>query len=142
MKELKSTQYHLITTESTAKVIPLYTPVCTAASYSSKLCINLLEKSTIIPIKNIKRLESDSNYTVIHTNDGKKVVVSKTMKIFMNLLPKEHFIKCHKSHIVNVDCITSITKTSLLLDSNVEIPISRLKHKELIERIKDNYISI
>ncbi|MFT4534873.1 MAG: two-component system LytT family response regulator [Saprospiraceae bacterium] len=108
----------------------------------TKLCIKLKEGIEIISIFDIIRLESDSNYTNICTLDGRKLLVSRTMKLIEEELPNSLFIRCHKSHVVNVENIKMIKKTSLILDTGKEIPISRQKYKEVLSKIELHFISI
>ena len=108
----------------------------------TKLCINLKEGMEIVSITDIIRLESDSNYTTVCTVDGRKILVSRTMKLIEEELPNSLFIRCHKSHVVNVENIKTIRKTSLILDTGKEIPISRQKYKEVMTKIELHFISI
>ena len=133
-------------TEYSAKVIPIDHSLRASTDIprdymQSKLCISLTEGCMILPIQKIKRLEADSNYTIIHTTDEKRIVVSRTMKVLIKTLPESMFIQCHKSHVVNIDHITFITKTSILLEGDEEVPISRKKSKVVIENLKSIFLS-
>ncbi len=107
----------------------------------TKLCLNTSEGSIIIPFSNILRLESASNYTCLYTLDSKKYVFSKTIKKLIHLLPSGLFIRCHRSHFVNIDQIVSFKKGSLFLQSDIEIPIARQKYQEVVRSIKSFCVS-
>ena len=79
-----------------------------------------------------------SPYIDIHTM-SEKVTVRKNISDIEKMLPKEYFIRCHRSYIVNVKHIKSIKKDNVLLKNGVEIPISRGKYKE-VNDIFINYI--
>ena len=77
-----------------------------------------------------------SPYIDIHTM-SEKVTVRKNISDIEKMLPKEYFIRCHRSYIVNVKHIKSIKKDNVLLENGVEIPISRGKYKE----VNDTFIN-
>ncbi len=64
---------------------------------------------TIIDVKNIVHLEADSNYTIFVTNDGKKIVVAKTLKEFEDVLDEAVFVRIHKSHILHLEYLKSFS---------------------------------
>ena len=77
-----------------------------------------------------------SPYIDIHTRT-EKVTLRKNISDIEKMLPKEYFIRCHRSYIVNVKHIKSIKKDNVLLENGVEIPISRGKYKE----VNDTFIN-
>ncbi len=79
-----------------------------------------------------------SPYIDIHTRT-EKVTLRKNISDIEKMLPKEYFIRCHRSYIVNVKHIKSIKKDNVLLENGVKIPISRGKYKE-VNDIFINYI--
>lgn len=77
-----------------------------------------------------------SPYIDIHTS-YEKVTLRKKISEMENELPSEYFIRCHRSYIVNIKHIKSITKNDILLENGETIPISRGKYKE----INDSFIN-
>ena len=57
-----------------------------------------------------------------------------------NNLPSKYFVKCHRSYIVNVKHINSITKNKVFLSNGMKIPISRSKYKEVSDAFI-NYVN-
>jgi len=45
---------------------------------------------------------SSSNYTEVFTTDGRKRVISRTLKDFEDMLLPFHFFRPHHSHLVNL----------------------------------------
>lgn len=80
-----------------------------------------------------------SPYIDIHTN-LEKITVRKRISEMEERLPSKYFIRCHRSYIVNVSHINSITKNNVILENGVKIPISRGKYKEINNAFID-YIS-
>ena len=62
-------------------------------------------------VNEIISLQADSNYTIIHKQNMQKMVVTKTMKDFEDILDADQFVRIHKSHIVNIKCITEYSTT-------------------------------
>ena len=75
-----------------------------------RLALNTLEKIHITDIDNIVRCESNVNYTMFHFNEGKKLLVTKTLKEFDEMLRDYGFIRVHQSHLVNVQYIKEFVK--------------------------------
>lgn len=57
-----------------------------------------------------------------------------------NNLSNKYFVRCHRSYIVNVKHIKSITKDKVLLSNGTKIPISKGKYKEINDAFI-NYIN-
>lgn len=84
---------------------------------------------------NIIRCESSNNYTTFFLDNSEKLIVSKPIYEYEELLKDYGFIRCHQSHLVNKRIIKSWVKEDggyLLLDGNIQIPISKQK-KEYIK---------
>jgi two-component system, LytTR family, response regulator len=71
-----------------------------------KIAIPQIGGINFLDINEIVSLQADSNYTIIHKQDMQKIVVSKTLKDFEELLDQNQFVRIHKSHIVNLKCVT------------------------------------
>ncbi len=93
----------------------------------------------IIKLEDIIYCESDSNYTIFYLSNDKKHTASKTLREFETILPENHFIRIHKSYLINKSHIVSIAKNtdySLIMSNNTLIPVSRQKH-DFIKNIKE-----
>lgn len=52
-------------------------------------------------------------------------------------LQDEFSIRVHKSFIVNLRYVTQVNATSLTLDDNTEIPVSKYRYKEIMEKFME-----
>lgn len=52
------------------------------------------------------------DYTTIETVEGKVILMSRTMGEWEERLPQEHFVRIHRSHIVNINLIDKILRYS------------------------------
>jgi two-component system LytT family response regulator len=93
----------------------------------------------VLVIENIIRLEAEGCYTKVVVKDGKNKIVSRTLKDFEDILPKDFFFRTHKSHFINLKCITDYSNISgnfvTMIDGS-KIEISRRKAPEFIRKIK------
>ena len=93
-------------------------------------------------IDSIIRCQSDGNYTMIFFNDKKKIISSKTLKHFDELLGEYGFERIHNSHLVNINYITKYLNKDggfLMLSDGYEVPISQRKKTyvmSILEKIK------
>jgi two-component system LytT family response regulator len=65
----------------------------------------------IIKVKNILRCEGERNYTRVFYKDGSSVLISRTLLEFDQLLVPHGFFRIHRSHLVNLSCISRYVKT-------------------------------
>lgn len=87
-----------------------------------------LQKRKII-LNHIKWIEAVGDYVKLVTQDGNLLVLS-TMKAFLDRLPRNKFIRIHKSFIVNIGRIETFSGTSVEIEKR-QIPLSRKKRDEL-----------
>lgn len=103
-----------------------------------KIILSTSEKIHIIETDQIIRCESDNYYTNFFLSDGKKILVSKTLKENEQLLSDHNFIRPHKSHLVNVKYIKGFLKYDggyIEMTDGSRIPVSRRKREKIIEVI-------
>ncbi len=70
-----------------------------------KIALPHLGGTSFIEVDDIISLQADSNYTVLHLNNMQKIVISKTLKDFEELLDSDQFCRIHKSYIVNLQYV-------------------------------------
>lgn len=101
--------------------------------------VNSDGSTEFLTVKNIVRLQGESNYTRIFLKGDKTIVVSKTLVEFEELLSDLGFFRVHKTHLVNLAFVKTIVKSSdshLILHDDTVIPVSRRRKAALFERIK------
>jgi two-component system LytT family response regulator len=105
----------------------------------SRLALHTQEKIHVVNITDIIRCESNVNYTEFHFKDGKKLMVTKTLKEFEDLLSDHGFYRVHQSHLINTECILEFIKTdggSLRLTNEHIVPVSTRKKAQVLEMIE------
>jgi len=85
----------------------------------------------------IVRCEADRNYTLFHLNDGRRLISSKTLKEYEDLLSGHGFIRVHKSHLINTDYVENYAGREFLrLRNGLEIEVSRRRRALVAEALK------
>ncbi len=101
------------------------------------LSIPLTEGIKFIRIDKIVRLEGTAGYTRIVCENGKDFISSYSLGKFQEMLPEDHFIKTHRSHIVNLDYVeTYLHKGFLELTNGDQIPLTRPNRKEFWNKME------
>lgn len=88
---------------------------------------------TNISWEDILYMEGMQNYVKLHFED-KTLTIHQTMISLEQMLPKTTFYRVHKSYIVNITHIDSISGNRLFIKGK-EIPVSIAKRKELYDNI-------
>lgn len=79
-------------------------------------------------LKDIVRIDGERNYSFIYKTDGKKILASRTLGNFEEILSDKGFFRCHKSHLINGRHISSTQgKESVTMSDETQLPISRRK---------------
>ena len=102
-----------------------------------KLALPTLKETRFVHPKDIIRCESSNAYTSFYISTGEKIVVSKPIYEYDELLSDFGFIRCHQSHLVNKEYIRSWRKGDggyLILQNGHEIPVSKSK-KEMVANL-------
>jgi two-component system LytT family response regulator len=105
---------------------------------SRKIILSTAEMIHVIDVEDIIRCESDNYYTNFFFVDGRKLLISKTLKENEDLLSPHNFIRPHKSHLVNIKYIKSYVRQDggyILMNDGTRVPVSRRKKDKMMEII-------
>jgi DNA-binding LytR/AlgR family response regulator len=100
------------------------------------------KKSITVPWNEISHLEAISNYTMFYFKNGKKLLVSRTMKEFLAKLDAEMFVRVHKSFAINLHFLTQYDvkeEMFVQLNDGKKIAISRRKKKDFLEKTRNYF---
>lgn len=65
---------------------------------------------TVVDPDDIIRCESDRNYTFIFLKDGRRILVSRTIKEYDEMLSEYNFFRIHQSHLINLHYLKNYTR--------------------------------
>ncbi|HQU56210.1 MAG TPA: LytTR family transcriptional regulator DNA-binding domain-containing protein [Chitinophagaceae bacterium] len=109
--------------------------IAQSPAQNQRIVVKNGSKIKIIPVHDVHYLEAADDYVKIHTAEG-YFLKNKTMTWFENTLDKQHFVRSHRSYIVNVQQITRIDPYEkdnhvAILRSQVHVPVSRNGYSKL-----------
>jgi two-component system, LytTR family, response regulator len=109
------------------------------AASIKKLSIPNSNGIELIPYEEIIYCKSDDNYTTVFLCSGEKIVASKTLKYFGQLLPEGQFVRIHKSFIINLMHLKKYLKTDggiVVMLKDIKLPVSRFQKENLLKLIQ------
>ncbi len=89
-----------------------------------------------INYKDIIYIEGMKEYVRIHLQNAKAVMTLLSMKSLENHLPKEKFMRVHRSYIVNLKMINQIERNRIVFNQDTYIPISE-QYKVFFQKYLD-----
>lgn len=101
-----------------------------------KMILPTINGFQVVDINTILRCCGERNYTKFVFTTGEKILVSKTMKEFEDLLSKHGFFRIHQSYIVNLSHIKKYNRGQggeIEMSDGEVIPVSRSKKDELLK---------
>ncbi|MFT5821749.1 MAG: two-component system LytT family response regulator [Crocinitomix sp.] len=126
------------TNEASIKLDVLLNNLSTENDQNKKIVLQTLEKTFIIQIQDILRCESNNNYTYFYLKNGEKLLISKPIKQYDELLANYNFFRVHKSHLVNMNFVKGIIKKDggfiELINADL-VPISSRKKEKTLSII-------
>lgn len=108
-------------------------------SHEKKIVLRDNASIYFVKVADIIRCESDRSYTTFILIDGKKIVVSKGIKDYDEILEPNGFIRAHQSHLVNISRILRFDKLDgghLVMENGDQVPVSQRKRDQIIDLFK------
>jgi two-component system LytT family response regulator len=105
-------------------------------SVPPKIALPQLQEIRYVQVSQIIRCEADNTYTNFFLSSGEKIMISRSLKEYADMLQPHGFIRSHQSHLINPSYIKSWLKEDggiLLLTDGYKIPVSKPNR----ERVKN-----
>lgn len=87
-----------------------------------------------VQVSDIVRCEAANTYTFFFLSNGDKILVSKSLKEYADLLKPHGFLRAHQSHLVNPASVKSWLKEDggmLLMNNGDKIPVSKPNREQI-----------
>lgn len=110
----------------------------TDLSNSYKLALPTLDGLVFVNIKDVLYCEAMSNYTVFHTNDGKKYTVARSLKEYEGLLAEHNFFRIHNSYLINLREVKKYVRGEggyVILNNDVSLDVSKRRKEAFLSRV-------
>jgi two-component system LytT family response regulator len=101
-----------------------------------KIILKTFDHIHLVNQDEIIRVEADKNYSTFFTIDGRKIMVSRSIKEFEDMLNDKGFYRVHKSHIINVTMVRYFEKAEggyVVMCDGASIPVASRKRELLLE---------
>ncbi len=102
-----------------------------------KIALATKESIEFVSPEEIVVCSSDSNYTMIYLESGRKKLISRTLKDFEELLSGYSFFRVHHSHMVNLQHVREYIRSDggyLIMSNQLKLPVSRSRREELLKQ--------
>ena len=101
-----------------------------------KILLKTFDHIHIVNQDEIIRVEADRNYSTFYLVDGRKIVISRSIKDFEDQLNDKGFYRIHKSHIINISMVKYFDKTEggyVVMKDGFSVPVASRKRELLLE---------
>ncbi|MCR6642717.1 MAG: LytTR family transcriptional regulator [Sporocytophaga sp.] len=96
-----------------------------------------MEGFEVVQVKDIIRCQANDNFTDVIINEGKKMLICRTLKHFEGLLEDYDFMRVHKSHLINIQFIKKYRRGKggqVVMSDGSEIDVSPSKKQDFLDR--------
>ena len=105
---------------------------------NKRVCISTGQGLLFLQQNDIIRFESSGNYTYVFLKNKQKLLVSKTLKEFDDILGESSFYRVHQSHLINLDFVKYFERGKggyLELTDGAKIEVSVRKKEGFLEKM-------
>lgn len=109
-----------------------------SSSHFGKIALPVAEGILFVKQDEIISLKADGMYTEFNTIQG-KIIVSKPLKNFEDLLDQRFFLRTHRSYIANIKFIKQLVKKDgryLVMDDDSIVSLSKERGADLLKLIE------
>lgn len=104
----------------------------------NKIAVMSGQQLLLLSPADIIRVEGNNNYSHFYFTNRPRLIVSKTLKDFEELLQPHGFYRLHQSHLVNLQYISSVKigEDIVLMEQGHQVEISRRKKAAFMQLLK------
>ena len=111
--------------------------------YSFKnLMLGTCKGTEVVDSSVLVRVEAISNYSKLYFSNGKSLVVAKLLSYFEEELSGVHFVRLHRSHLVNIRYIRSYDckqRDGVILSNDELFTVAKRKRSEFRKAVNLYY---
>ena len=104
-----------------------------------KIALPSFSGLTVFAVKDIIHCQAEGNYTNFFFSSGKKVLVSKTLREYEDLLNECDFVRVHKTHLINLHHVKNYVRGeggAVTMSDGTIIDVSRRKKEDFLQRLE------
>lgn len=110
------------------------------SNLQSKICLASLEGLEFFNVSDIMYCQANGAYTEFTTNTNRKIMVSKNIKEYENMLPERFFLRVHNRHLINLKEVKKYIRAdggSIVMNNGDTVYLSPRKKDEFLSRMAD-----
>jgi two-component system, LytTR family, response regulator len=107
-------------------------------SQDNRIAVPTWEGLEFIHLRNVVRIESNSNYSRIFFTTGPSLLVTKQLKEFEEMLVPYRFCRVHNMHLINLNYVKRYLRGEggrVVMENGDEIDVSRRKKDDFLKLI-------
>lgn len=92
----------------------------------------------LVALEDIVRIESEGGYTTVFVKKGEKILLSRNIKDFEEILPEDQFFRIHQSHIVHFGSVIKVVSQDgdyVYTQDGACLPLSRRRKDRFMEAL-------
>lgn len=102
----------------------------------SRIVLHTLEFLQVLQLREIIYCQSEGGYTNFFLTEGRRIMISKPLKFYDDLLPEKWFLRPHQSYLVNVLYVDKFLKSgTIVLKDKTEVPVSGRRKEYILQHI-------
>lgn len=89
-------------------------------------------------MKEIIRFTTEGSYTVVNLLGGKKIITSRALGVFEEMVAQHHFFRIHHSHLINLNFVEKYNKGRggfVVMVDGAELEVSRRKKDDFLAKL-------
>ncbi len=104
-----------------------------------KMAVPHREGFEFLTFDEIIRIEADGNYSIIYCTGKRKLVATRKISVFEDMLKNLNFFRVHRSHLINLSYLKAFRKSNgglVILEGNTQVPVAKSRFRLLTQRYK------
>lgn len=121
------------------KLDNLYFNLNATRPLSQKMALPTLDGLVFVNIKDLVWLEARGSYTCVYLASQQRIMVSRTLKEFEDVLPVDNFSRIHQSYVINHNFIKKYNRGrggTIEMEDGTMIEVSMRKKDEFLAKFK------
>jgi two-component system, LytTR family, response regulator len=109
-----------------------------SAAHPERIALSTQSGVDFVSVKEVVFCKSEGSYSEVHIEDGRKLVLSKSLKEVEELLPAADFFRVHHSHLLNLRHVKRYLKGSggeVVMSNGSQLPVARNKKEEFLGKL-------
>ncbi len=101
-----------------------------------RITLPTLEGLSFVDVKDIIRCEAEGNYTWFYIDSGKKILITRTLKDYDELLTPLGFFRVHHSHLVSLKYVDRYVKGDgglVIMADGAKVDVSRRRKDDFLK---------